>query len=183
MIIKKEIWKLFRPLYISIILFSIFLSGCAATMVVTPQPEQLINIGDFKIKGKIIYEGNKEYFPRTIIEDSASDPLFIYQYTYNVNYGRDNIHQAIPLFNPLTLVGFPIGEDTLMIAGKLEILKGKEVLKSYTATCAFNKSRNIFSEGETFSELRKRGLLAVRDNIEAQMCQDKDFLLTLKPSD
>ena len=183
MITKKEVWQWYRVLYISILLFLVLLPGCAATMVVTPQAEQLKGTGDLKIKGKIIYEGNKEYLPRTIIDDPASDPLVIYQYTYNVNYGRDNMHQAIPLFNPLTLVGFPIGEDTLMIAGKLEILKGKEVLKSYTATCGFNKSRNIFSEGETFSELRKRGLLAVRDNIEAQMCQDKKFLLTLKPFD
>jgi hypothetical protein len=39
-----------------------------------------------------------------------------------------------------------------------------------------DKTRTIFSEGETLSEIRKRGLLAVRDSIEAQMYADQDML-------
>lgn len=180
---KKEIWYMERLLYVTIILFSIFLCGCATTIVVTPEVEHLDNIADFKIKGKIIYNGNREYLPRTITDDSASDSILTFQYVYNVTYGKDNIPQAIPLFNPLTIVGFPIGENTLVVTGKLDILKGREVLKSYTATCGFEKARNIFSEGDTFSELRKRGLITVRDNIEAQMYQDRDFLSKLKTTE
>jgi len=39
---------------------------------------------------------------------------------------------------------------------------------------------SLFSEGETFSELRKKGLTAVRDNIEMQMYEDREFLSQLK---
>lgn len=169
-------------LYMTTSLFCIFLLSCATKMVIAPEVPH-VAIADFCIKGKIAYDGNKEYLPRTIIDDSVSDFVLTLQYTYNVAYGRDNIPQALPLFNPLTIVGFPIGENTLVVTGKLDILKGKEVIKSYTATCGLEKTRSIFSEGDTFSEIRKKGLISVRDNIEAQMYQDKDFLLKLTSAD
>lgn len=157
-----------------------FLTGCAAKMVVTPTIITNDNLSNFKIEGKIEYDGNKEYLPRTINYDSAPDTIFCLKYSYDVTYGRDNTPQAIPLFNPLTIIGFPIGENTLVVKGKLLLLKGKEVLKEYSATCGLEKTRSLFSEGETFSELRKKGLIAVRDNIEMQMYQDREFLSKLK---
>jgi len=154
----------------------LLISGCATKMVITPQAME-INVSDFKLKGKIEYDGNKEYLPRTIINENESvNQSFTFQYSYLETYGMDKTPQALPLFNPLSLVGFPIGENTLVINGKLIILKGKEVIKEYSATCGLEKMRSLFSEGETFSELRRKGLLAVRNNIEFQMYQDRGFL-------
>lgn len=168
----KQQWRLFYISLVGIVL----LSSCATNMAITPQVSE-VNVSDFKLKGKVEYDCNKEYLPRTIVnEDENVNQYIIIQYSYTETYGRDNTPQALPLFNPLSLVGFPIGENTLVINGKLIILKGKEVIKEYSATCGLEKMRSIFSEGETFSELRRKGLLAVRDNIEYQMYQDRVFL-------
>jgi hypothetical protein len=151
-------------------------SGCATNVVITPEIA-VVSGNDFTLGGKIDYEGSKEYLPRTIFSDTnPAPPLLILRYRYDVTYGRDAVHQALPLFNPLTIVGFPIGADTAVVTGKLEILKGSSAVKTYSAVCVLDKHRTIFSEGETMSEMRKRGLLAVRDNIEYQMYADRDLL-------
>lgn len=160
----------------------LFLSGCAAKMTVTPQVAEIDIKSDFQIGGVIEYDGNKDYLPRTIKEDSRQADLS-FKYEYQIVYGRDKTPQAIPLFNPLTIVGFPIGENTMAVTGNLTILKGKEVIKEYKATCGLEKVRSLFSEGETFSELRKKGLLTVRDNIELQMHKDRDILSSLVSND
>lgn len=160
------------------LIVGVFLCGCATNIAVTPH-----NMGNeikssFQIVGKVKYDGNKDYLPRAINGSSPQSDISI-KYEYNITYGKDKTPQALPLFNPLTIVGFPIGEDTMVITGNLTISKEGKVIKAYTATCGLEKTRSIFSEGETFSELRKKGLLLVRDNIEIQMCQDKEALLNL----
>jgi len=151
-------------------------------MAVTPKVPANETKSDFQMGGIIEYDGNKEYLPRTLKED-MSQTAFSFKYEYQITYGRDKTPQALPLLNPLSMVGFPVGENTLVITGNLTILKGQEVIKEYKATCGLEKVRSLFSEGDTFSELRKKGLLAVRDNIELQMCHDKDFLLGLESGD
>jgi hypothetical protein len=144
-------------------------------MVTTPDIA-VIPTGDFSLGGEIDYDGNKEYLPRTVTADASLGHPLILRYRYEVTYGRDAVPPVITANNPLTIVGFPIGADTVVVIGKLEILKGGAVVKTYSAVCMLDKTRTIFSEGETLSEIRKRGLLAVRDSIEAQMYADRDML-------
>jgi hypothetical protein len=158
------------------------LVGCGTSMVVTPDLSPTGSV-DFRLKGEIVYDGNREYLPRTIVDAPAGAFALAIQYTYEVIHGRDNVPQLLPLFNPLTIVGFPIGEDTVLVAGRLEISKRNQVLKRYTATCALDNTRNIFWQGETFSELRRKGLIVVRDNIEAQMNRDREILSRLEDAD
>jgi hypothetical protein len=156
----------------------ILLSGCTPStpnMVTTPDIA-VIPTGDFSLGGEIDYDGNKEYLPRTVTADARLGHPLILRYRYEVTYGRDALPPAIPALNPLTIYGFPTGADTVVVIGKLEILKGGSVVKTYSALCMLDKTRTIFSEGETLSKIRKRGLLAVRDSIEAQMYADRDML-------
>lgn len=150
-------------------------AGCGTSMAITPQvtPREMAG---FTLKGRISYEGNPEYLPRTIAEGDPGEAGLSFRYAYQVSYGKDNTAQILPLLNPLSLVGFPIGANTLIVCGKLDVEKAAAPVRSYTSTCAIDKARNLFYEGETFSEMRKRGLIAVRNNIEAQMFDDRDFL-------
>jgi hypothetical protein len=157
----------------------VIIFGCSTRMAVSPQIEKFDKVPDFRLKAKIDYDGKYDYLPRTVLAEAAPGSDISISYKYLENYGRDNIHQALPLFNPLSLVGFPIGENTLIVSSKLTISKNNEVVKEYSCSCALENTRSLFSEGETFSELRKKGLLTVRDNIESQMYHDKDFLLRL----
>ncbi|MEW6571699.1 MAG: hypothetical protein AB1390_11115 [Nitrospirota bacterium] len=155
-------------------LSSILLLGCTA-MEVTPKVSQIDNM-EFRLKGKIVYEGNKEYLPRILIDESVPDSDYAFRYTYNADYGGRDTPDVVAFINPFNVVGFPTGKNTLIITGRLDILKGEEILKSYIATCALKKTRSLLVEGETLSEMRKKGLIAVRDNIEVQVCQDRELL-------
>jgi len=163
---------------VSCLLTAVLLSGCATNVIITPDVAA-IAAGDFSLSGTIDYDGNKEYLPRTVSADASSVRTLTLRYRYEVTYGRDAVPQVLPLFNPLTIVGFPIGADTVVVTGKLEILGGSSTVKTYSAVCMLDKHRTIFSEGETMSEIRKRGLLAVRDNIESQMYADRDLLYSI----
>ena len=145
-------------------------------MVAAPQIDPVAKI-EFSLPGKILYEGKRDYLPRTLAGVADSDLTL--KYTYDVVYGKDKTEQAAVLYNPLTILGFPIGEDMIAASGKLEIARGDELLKTYTATCGFEKTRNLFYEGDTFAELRLRALACVRENIEAQMQGEREFLSKL----
>jgi hypothetical protein len=167
--------------YFSLPLMVFFLNACATTTNIIPPYEKLGNVS-FVINGKIDYIGNQEYIPRTIHNDSSNETSLIIKYQYHVNYGKENIPQGLHvanLFNPLVIIGFPIGQDTLVVIGKIDIMKQGDVIKTYSAACSFEKTRSLFYQGPTFSELRKTGLLEVRDNIEAQMYRDREFLQKL----
>lgn len=155
----------------------IFFCGCATNMKIDPQVRQIDNI-DFRIKGRIVYEGNKAYLPRVLSDEPASNSKLTLKYTYDVIYGKHDVPSAVALFNPLTIAGFPTGENTTTVLGKLDVIQGGEVIKSYNASCILKQTQNLFSEG-TFTELRRQGLLAVRDNIEVQIYLDKTYLEAL----
>lgn len=147
-------------------------------MTVVPPAEPVAKI-EFSVPGKIVYEGKPDYLPRTLADSGAAASSLTLKYVFDVAYGKDRTHAMAHLFNPLVLFGFPIGEDTVAVAGKLEIARGDEVLKTYTATCGFEKTRGLFYEGDTYSELRVRGLMCVRENIEAQMHKERELLTRL----
>ncbi|MGH7407872.1 MAG: hypothetical protein ACREKF_07695 [Candidatus Methylomirabilales bacterium] len=131
----------------------------------------------FQLIGAIRYDGNREYLPRLLTGDPAS--RFTLRYVHEATYGGQDVPGAVALFNPLTGLGFPTGERQLTIIGRLDIVaESGEVVKSYTATSVLERTRSLWSD-ETLSELRRKGLLGVRDNIEAQLYQDREFLKKL----
>ena len=154
----------------------LILSACAPNVFITPDLTS-VSRNDFTLSGNIDYAGNVEYLPRTISSESHPGAMLILRYRFEVTYGRDSVEQILYHYNPLTIVGFPIGADTVVVTAKLEVLKGEAPVKTYTAVCVLDKRRTIFWEGESLSELRKRGLLAIRENIETQMYGDRDLLL------
>ena len=169
---------IFRNPVLSIILLAFIGVGCGTQKVIVPQVDTTTK-ANFFISGKIIYEGKQEYLPSTIINDNTNASPIIFKYTYNTIYGKDNTPQVLPLFNPLSLVGFPIGGNTLVVAGNMEVIKKEKVVKSYTATCGFDVTRNLFYEGDTYTELRKEGLLEIKRNIEIQMYLERENLVSL----
>lgn len=168
---------------LSILFFVFTCVGCATSMNVTPLITE-IDCHSFKLKGIVRYDKNIKYLPRTITNESKQNDVssLIIKYEYQVSYGRDYLFHSgefVPLFNPLTLIGSPIGGDNVYVIGKLDIMQGGKNIKIYKSACVLEKTRNLFYQGETFSEMRKKGLISVRNNIESQMCQDKDYLINI----
>ena len=146
--------------------------GCSS-MSVTPELAPL-DKAPVLIKGPIEYDGNRLYLPRTISEGDPSEYGLRIRYTTSETQDRSS-WDIIALFNPFSVLGFPTGRRNSIVTGNLEILKDTEVVKSYTATCLQEAHRGIYY-GESFSDLRRTGLVAVRDNIEAQMSRDRELL-------
>ena len=146
--------------------------GCS-TMSVTPQLATL-DKAPVLIKGPIEYDGNRLYLPRTISEGNPSEYGLRFRYTTSETQDRSS-WDVIALLNPFSVLGFPTGRRNSTVTGNLEILKDTEVVKSYTATCLQEAYRGIYY-GESFSGLRRTGLVAVRDNIETQMSRDRELL-------
>ncbi len=161
-----------------VLLMFVVLSGCGTTFHVVPEIGD-IGSTDFGMIGRVNYSGNPDYLPRTVKPSDEESGNLEFKYDYNVGYGQDAVPDVLPLFNPLSLVGFPIGSDSLVVVGKLDLLKDGEVVKTYCSTCVIDKTRNLFYEGKTHSELRRQGLLRVRDNIEIQMANGHETLLEL----
>ncbi len=147
-------------------------AGCSS-MNVTPELATLDKT-PVLIKGPIQYDGNRLYLPRTISEGDQSEYGLRFRYTTSETQDRSS-WDVIALFNPLSVLGFPTGRRNSTVTGNLEILKDTEVVKSYFATCLQEAYRGIYYGG-SFSDLRRTGLVAVRDNIESQMFQDREFL-------
>lgn len=152
-------------------------AACAkTTMVLTPAVERP-TVGDFQLGGKLEYEGNRDYIPRTIA-DAPSASLLTLRFGYAVKTESDRTSIYGAVFIPPVVMAIPgvLGGDELGVVAVLEVLRGGSVLKTYSATAVVKKKPTIFHEGETFTEMRRRGLLAVRDAIESQMLHDREAL-------
>ena len=124
------------------------------------------------VRANVMYDGNQDYLPTVLIRDAGTTPGVVLRYSHDAKYGLGELPNSFNLVNPLTLIGFPTGSDNLVISGRLDVMRDGDVVRSYGAASAMKRIGSIFSEGDTFTEMRRRGLLLVRDNISAQLCAD-----------
>ena len=146
------------------------MNGCATSVFVTPQVTGPI---ECKVRGHLSYTGtNAEYLPTVLADDPASPADSVLRYAYRADYDLRQLPAEVQWVNPLHLIGMPTGTGALTIAGRLDVMRGGVAVRSFAAVAAMKRSQSMFSEGETFTDMRRRGLLLVRDNIAAQVCAD-----------
>jgi hypothetical protein len=153
------------------------LAGCATTVSITPTLASAKS--SCQIHAAVSYSGRPEYLPGALVADASVVEGLGFRYSYEAQYGLKEFNPALVIVNPLTLVGFPTGRDNLVVTGRVDLVRGATVIRSYAAAAAMKHSGSIFYEGETFTEMRRRGLLLVKDNLSAQLCQDQTVLKKL----
>lgn len=160
-----------------------FLAGCATTRVDGEVPVKTDDISALrteyisKVYGDIEYVGNKQYLPVSLVDPDPSSPdingiLFKYEYKISYDVKQEN---GLQVFNPLLMVGVPKSNDAIFVSGFLEMTRDNVLIKRYEKSLVLSKNKSLFSEGETLTEMRKKGLLLVRDDIDRQLHADKDF--------
>jgi hypothetical protein len=102
----------------------------------------------------------------------------VFTYRWNAETSRRDHPDLVTLFNPLTLLGFPTGESTATASGHLEIRRGDRPVRSYDAQASVRKVQHLYS-GDSLTEIRRQALLAVRDNLDAQLKADLPSLSEL----
>lgn len=154
---------------------SLGIQGCSSTQVYGASEKAVQPSIQNRLLGRIEYSGNAEYLPRMLAADSDSGSKAVYRYSYTVSYEAPGEH-PLTVFNPLLIVGMPKGTDAVVVAGVLEIVKDGTLLKRYEKSVVLKKDKTVFSEGETLTEMRKKGLLLVRDQIDLQLVEDQQIL-------
>lgn len=152
--------KYFIPMIFGISLFN----GCSNKMVVEPIIKKEVSTIK-QIKASII--GKKTFLPDTIIQDKNSLISIDYNISekYDIN-GKDS--DVLNLFNPLLIVGFPLGDNLLLIDSSLKIIKDKVLMKEYTAKCLHTYTRNIFGNPD-FTLMRNECLEEIKNNLNSQI--------------
>jgi hypothetical protein len=162
----------------------IALTGCQTTVTVTPQVAAK-NPSTCQIHAAVRYDGKPDYLPAALVPDPGVAGPASFRYSFEAQYGLKEIPPLLSFVNPLVLVGFPTGSDNVVVTGRVDMIRGDATVRSYGAAAAMKRSGTVFSEGETFTEMRRRGLLLVRDNLSGQLCNDQaelTFLLNDRPS-
>ena len=149
------------------------LVGCAATVSVTPR------LGDksavCQIRAPVRFDGKPEYVPAVLIADPSARPVE-FHYSFEAQYGLNEYNAFLVAVNPLSLVGFPTGKDNVVVTGRVDLVRGKTILRTYAAAASLKDTPTIFGEGETFTDMRRHGLMLVRDNLSSQLCADQSVL-------
>jgi hypothetical protein len=153
------------------------LAGCAATATVTPTlPEKSAVC---QIRAAVRFDGRPEYVPGVLIADTGAHDAAEFRYSFEARYGLNEYNAFLVAVNPLSLVGFPTGNDNLVVAGRVDLMRGETIVRSYAAAASMKRNPTIFGEGETFTDMRRRGLMLVRENLSAQLCNDQSVLTLL----
>jgi hypothetical protein len=161
-----------------LLLLALLAGGCATTRVSLPELQSPALSESRRLIGAISFSGDRQYLPRMLVApagDTGTPHAVTFKYSYEVSYEtpREN---ALHLFNPLLLVGVPKGTDRVAIEARLDVLKGDALLRSYQKSVSVGKNKTIFAEGATLTDLRRQGLLLVRDHIDKLLVDDLAFL-------
>lgn len=164
-----------------LLLVSLPLLLCISCSTVTVKPDNIVPTGngDLVLKANLLFEGNPAYIPRTIVNSKESDIEINYEYKVFYDGTKMN-HEIIAGIMPTTLLGLPTGGDDILVVAKLDIRQRQNVIKSYSAEALVTRPRSLFLGGVDKTEMRKKGLLAVKENLENQMIQDHELLSKIK---
>ena len=160
------------------LLFALGLGGCATSVTVTPRLSGPTS-RNCEIHAPVRYDGNPEYLPTVLVRDATVSQALTLRYRYDINYDAQPLPDIATLVNPLTIFGFPTGHDYISVVGSLEVIRADATVRSYGAAAALKRTGTVFGEGDSFTDMRRRGLLLVRDNISVQLCQDRTVLTQL----
>jgi hypothetical protein len=158
------------------------ITGCETSVIITPDLGRGAQ-GACTVTAPMSYEGNPDYLPQAVAAEPVAARATVLRYTYNTQYDAKQGITALQVVNPLMIVGFPTGSNFTTVTGVLEVVRGGQTIRSYGAACAMKRTGTVFSEGETLTAMRRRGLLLIRDNISAQICRDQKTLQTLLDED
>ena len=122
---------------------------------------------------RVEYKGLADYVPRSLRNEAQAS--LVARYTTDARTQRDDTPAAIVMYNPLTIFGFPTGSSTVSASGTLEVLSADRVVRQYRAAATVKKRNSLYT-GDSLTELRKRALIAVRDNLDAQLLGDWEAL-------
>lgn len=161
-----------------LLIIAIFLlQGCSSSRLSVTPASGLSSQKHGVLCGVLKYEmSNTQYLPQIINQKFESlTPYPSFEYAYEVRYDVD-YDSVFELFNPFLVLGIPKSQDDVFISGQLQITGANNFSRLYRQTLSVSKSESVFSDGDTLSEMRKKGLVALRDAIDEMVLADLPLL-------
>lgn len=153
--------------------------GCQSKVTVSPQL-QSSNRKLECFQGKVVYDGNQLYLPRTINDCKTEVSDIEYVYKYDIKYlATPAAAELGAAFIPTTIVGTPTGHDLVKVEVSLDITACTKRIRKFEASCELRSYRGVFAGATDNYSLRKQCLLLARDNIEQQMLAEQSLLESL----
>ena len=155
------------------VLLASILSGCSSTTVSSKSQSALDITKQAVLCGRLEYEGsNFDYVPLIFNQDNeipSEDVRFLYRYEVKYDVDMDTVFE---LFNPFLILGIPKSTDVILVSGQIDVLGPQNFTKTYLNSINLVKKDSIFSDGDTLSEIRKAGLIALRNSFDEMMLAD-----------
>jgi hypothetical protein len=125
-------------------------------------------------KGRLM-DGNPKAVPPTVAASLSDSSSVIFNYREELTHDHYTVPLAISAFDPLTYVGYPLGNYGVTAFASLGISQGDRVLGDYTAKVHLSRDYTLYYQ-PTYIELEHAAKAAVRKKIDEQLARDSGRL-------
>jgi hypothetical protein len=134
------------------------------------QPQAPLAPAELPFKGKLI-DGDPHDLPPAVAAALSESGPVTFNYREELTHDHYTVPLALSAFDPLTYVGYPLGNYTVTAFASLGISEGDRVLGDYTAKARITRDYTLYYQ-PTYVELERAARAAVRKKIDDQIYQD-----------
>jgi hypothetical protein len=121
-------------------------------------------------KGRLL-DGNLKALPPAVAASLSNSSDIIFNYREELSHDHYTVPLAVSAFDPLTYVGYPLGNYSVTAFASLGISQGDRVLGDYTAKVHLTREYTLYYQ-PTYIELEHAAKAAVRQKIDEQLYRD-----------
>ncbi len=125
-------------------------------------------------KGRLL-DGNPRTLPPAVAASLSDSSDIVFNYREELTHDHYTVPLALSAFDPLTYVGYPLGNYSVTAFASLGISKGDKVLGDYTAKVHLTRDYTLYYQ-PTYIELEHAAKAAVRQKIDEQLYRDSGRL-------
>jgi hypothetical protein len=125
-------------------------------------------------KGRLI-DGNPEDLPPAVAAALSNSGTVIFNYREELTHDHYTVPLVVSALDPMTYVGYPLGNYGVTAFAALGISQGDHVLGDYTAKVHVSRDYTLYYQ-PTYLELERAAREQVRAKIDAQLYRDSAHL-------
>jgi len=140
----------------------------------TTQPQAQAAAVPLPFKGRLL-DGNPKALPPAVAASLSNSSDIVFNYREELSHDHYTVPLALSAFDPLTYVGYPLGNYSVTAFASLGISQGDRVLGDYTAKVKLTREYTLYYQ-PTYIELEHAAKAAVRQKIDEQLYRDASRL-------
>jgi hypothetical protein len=121
-------------------------------------------------KGRLL-DGNPQALPPAVAASLSNSSDIVFNYREELSHDHYTVPLALSAFDPLTYVGYPLGNYSVTAFASLGVSQGDRVLGDYTAKVHLTREYTLYYQ-PTYIELEHAAKAAVRQKIDEQLYRD-----------